>query len=228
MPKIYNMKKIIFILLFFSTLVNAQEEFMQIIADESCECLKKKNIKLENEEVYKLATEFGKCVLDSYNSNINIIPENKKNILSNYGEGRKFGKEIAKYMLKTCPDYVINLGIKSLEDEDYRKNLIENYLNNDEFQADTNSIEIKNTNLTVNGTFTGSTKETHFFINLKEESGKTHKFALLTNFENSYLITDDILKISDKISVEYFDAELFDKNTFTFVKTKIIVNINKN
>jgi hypothetical protein len=222
------MKKIIFIFLFFSTLVNAQEEFMQIIADESCECLKKKNIKVDKEEVYKLAMEFGVCVMASYNSNLNIIPENKKIVLSNYDEGRKFGKEIAKYMLKSCPDYVISLGIKSLENEDLRKKIIENYQNKDEFLTDTNSIEVDSTNFLVNGTFTGSIKETHFFINLKEETGKTHKFALLNNFENSFLITDDILKISEKISVEYFEAELFDKNTFTFVKTKIIVNINKN
>lgn len=222
------MKKIIFIFLFFSTFANAQEEFMQKIADESCECLKKKNIKVEKEELNKLTMEFGVCVMASYNSNLNSIPENKKIVLSNYEEGRKFGKEIARYMLKSCPDYVISLGVKSLEDKDIREKIIENYQNKDEFQTATNTIEEENTNLIVNGTFTGSIKETHLFINLKEETGKTHKFALLTNFENSYLITDDILKISDKISVEYFEAELFDKNTFTFVKTKIIVTINKN
>ena len=64
-------------------------------------------------------------------------------------------------------------------------------------------------------------------FSIKEESGKTNQFILLNNFDNSFLLTDKILKANDSVDVSYYESEIFDSKLGKFLTFKILTDIIK-
>ena len=64
-------------------------------------------------------------------------------------------------------------------------------------------------------------------IKLVEDSGKTTDFILLNDFDNSFLITDKILKKEDKVQIFFYEINLYDVKLNKFITQKIISDIIK-
>ena len=62
---------------------------------------------------------------------------------------------------------------------------------------------------------------------VKEDSGKTNQFILLSSFENAFLLTDKVLKVADLVDITYYELELFDAKLGKFVSYKIVTDITK-
>lgn len=197
-----------------SSFVNAQD-YMRKIADETCDCVEKKKLinKSNNSEI---ETEFGICMIAGYNKYSDLVPKKEKLNFSDEKQMEKFGEKLALEMLNSCPKFIMKLGANSLEEENLEK---------EESNGAQVDEVVEEEYLKVTGSFLGMKKENYYFLNLKEESGKTHKLALLDSFDNAYLITDNILKTTDKVEVLYYEVDLYDVTSNSFIKTKIITDI---
>ena len=64
-------------------------------------------------------------------------------------------------------------------------------------------------------------------FSVKEESGKMNHFILLNDFDNAFLLTDKVLKVTDNVDVTYYEMELFDAKLGKFFSYKIVTDIIK-
>ena len=110
-------------------------------------------------------------------------------------------------MAGVCPDLLIKIFQNSQEQSD--------------------SYDSSEEDETINGTFVNTNEDGFLYVNVKEASGKSHKFLLLDNFDNSYLIIDNVLKSKDKIKVSYYVAELYNTKTKKYENFKVISDIEK-
>ena len=79
----------------------------------------------------------------------------------------------------------------------------------------------------VVGKYFQAKSEQFVTFSIKEASGKTVEFILLNNFDNSFLLTENILKSNDEIEVFYYELEMFDAKIKRFVTYKIVSDIIK-
>ena len=81
--------------------------------------------------------------------------------------------------------------------------------------------------LTISGKISEIKSEQFITFIVKEDSGKTNQFILLSSFDNAFLLTDKVLKASDAVDVVYYEMELFDAKLGKFVSYKIVTDIIK-
>lgn len=195
---------------------------MDKVSKETCECINKKNIDLKSSDVDKLQVELGLCIMQSYTKFSNEFPKNKRLDFSDSKQMETFGMEVGMKMIKDCPDIILTLG------KSYRKNTL-NDESEDDLVLDSTTVntEEPDDDITITGVYQGSKTDGFYYITVKESSGKINQMALINNFENSFLILDQVLKQNDKVQVSYFDAELFDVKLNRFVTVKVISDIKK-
>jgi hypothetical protein len=142
-----------------------------------------------------------------------------------YGENgviEKIGEDVGAVMVSRCPEVFEKLNDIGALDKYYDD------LESEEL-VESDSVEVAaedNLNFII-GNYTGTNAEGFCSIQITESNGKINKLILLEKFENSFLITDKVLKLNDKIKVLYYEAELFDSKLNLFVSTKIITDIQK-
>ncbi|WMW78795.1 hypothetical protein RF683_04955 [Flavobacterium sp. 20NA77.7] len=198
------------------------QTYMDKVSKETCECINKKNIDLKSSDVDKLQVELGLCIMQSYTKFSNEFPKNKRLDFSDSKQMETFGMEVGMKMIKDCPDIILTLG------KSYRKNTL-NDESEDDLVLDSTTVntEEPDDDITITGVYQGSKTDGFYYITVKESSGKINQMALINNFENSFLILDQVLKQNDKVQVSYFDAELFDVKLNRFVTVKVISDIKK-
>ena len=81
--------------------------------------------------------------------------------------------------------------------------------------------------LTISGSVVKIKSDQFLSLKVKEDSGKINQFILLGNFDNSFLLTDKVLKVKDLVDVTYYEMELFDAKIAKFISFKIISDIIK-
>lgn len=81
--------------------------------------------------------------------------------------------------------------------------------------------------LTISGSVVEIKSDQFLSLKVKEDSGKINQFILLGNFDNSFLLTDKVLKVKDLVDVTYYEMELFDAKIAKFISFKIISDIIK-
>lgn len=214
MHKIYNMNKLILIVLLFVNLVFSQEKAIEMISKETCECISKKKEELNKPLDDKLTAELGICMLASYQNNIEMFNESERLDFSSSAEMKGFGEKIALKMMVNCPDIILALGRSKLA-----KDKEENEENRDyeDFEED----------LMVEGNVKAITSTNYLSLKVTESNGKIHDFVVLTNFENAYLLTDKVLKNNSSVEVYYYELDVYDLKLNKFIPQKIITDIIK-
>jgi hypothetical protein len=81
--------------------------------------------------------------------------------------------------------------------------------------------------LSVSGKVSEIKTEQFITFVVKEATGKTNQFILLSNFDNAFLLTDKVLKATDEVDVTYYEMELYDAKLGKFVSYKIVTDIIK-
>lgn len=210
--------RIFILLLLFSQISFAQkrDEIISKIAEETCTCVEKKKV-LDNSKSYnQLKVNSGLCILESY-QNLSSNLKSKLNFdFKNSDDMKAFGVEVGLKMVKICPDFIYGIGEekKSFDKED-----AQNQINDDAVDEEEDSF--------VTGMVYKIKSNQFITFSIKETSGRTVEFILLENFNNAFLLTEDLLKPNDVVDVYYYESELFDATVNKFITFKVITDIIK-
>ncbi|MFD2890611.1 hypothetical protein ACFS5J_01100 [Flavobacterium chuncheonense] len=196
--------------LLFSLFGFSQNEvILDVIAKETCSCISERNINLENEDENQLTMELGLCMIQSYKNHIDEFSLAERLDMSNSTQMRAFGEKIGLKMVNHCPDFVLALGRKKLNETD-----VEDADYEDEYAA-------------IEGKVKSISFSNNLVLKIVEPSGKVNEFIVLNDFDNSFLLTDKVLKNNDIVKVSYYEIALYDVKLNKFIVQKIISDLNK-
>jgi hypothetical protein len=198
------MKKILLLLVLVGNIAFAQklnkDQLSEKLAEKACGCAEKQEITKENFEL-----TIGICLLEGINSFEKDVEKHYgKDIISNDKKMEELGYDVGKKMGSKCPTI-----FKFMLDEE-------------EEAAPDESEE-----LSVSGKVSEIKTEQFITFVVKEATGKTNQFILLSNFDNAFLLTDKVLKATDEVDVTYYEMELYDAKLGKFVSYKIVTDIIK-
>ena len=198
------MKKILLLLVLVGNIAFAQKLTKDLLseklAEKACGCAEKQEITKENFEL-----SIGICLLEGINAFEKDVEKNYgKDVISNDKKMEELGYDVGKKMGSKCPTI-----FKFMLDEE-------------EEAAPDESEE-----LSVSGKVSEIKTEQFITFVVKEATGKTNQFILLSNFDNAFLLTDKVLKATDEVDVTYYEMELYDAKLGKFVSYKIVTDIIK-
>ena len=199
------MKKILLLLVLVGNVAFAQkltkDQLSEKLAEKACGYAEKQEITKDNFEL-----TIGICLLEGINAYEKDVEKHYgKDVISNDKKMEELGYEIGKKMGLKCPTVFKFM----LEDEA-----------ND-------VVEVDSEDLMLSGKIAEIKSEQFLTFIVKEESGKTNQFILLSSFDNAFLLTDKVLKATDAVDVVYYEMELFDAKLGKFVSYKIVTDIIK-
>lgn len=200
--------KIFFGLLFFvaTCSVNAQVVY-DIIGQETCDCLKAKNIdfsKPENADSIEL--NVGLCMLTSYNKHKDEFPVGERFEMSDKESMKRLGEKVALGMVSNCPDFLMALGKNYVDDEE--------------------TLETTQT-LYIEGKVTAIETKEFVTIKIKDKNNRVHSFLLLEYFETASLFTENQIKNGTNLKIGYYEVELYDTVSKDFKYFKVISSLEK-
>lgn len=199
------MKKILLLLVLVGNITFAQkltkDQLTDKLADKACDCANKQEITKENFEL-----TIGICLLEGINAFEKDVEKHYgKNVISNDEKMEQLATNIGARMGLKCPTV-----FKFMLDEE-----------------EGNVEEAPEADLMISGKISEIKLEQFLTFIVKEDSGKNNQFILLSNFDNSFLLTDNVLKTTDAVDVTYYEMELFDAKLGKFVSYKIVTDITK-
>ena len=198
------MKKILLLLVLVGNIAFAQkltkEQLSEKLAEKACGCAEKQEITKENFEL-----TIGICLLEGINAFEKDVEKHYgKDVISNDKKMEELGYDVGKKMGSKCPT-------------------IFKFMLDDEEEVATDESE----ELSVSGKVSEIKTEQFITFVVKEATGKTNQFILLSNFDNAFLLTDKVLKATDEVDVTYYEMELYDAKLGKFVSYKIVTDIIK-
>ena len=118
------------------------------------------------------------------------------------------GRDVGIQMATKCPSFLKMVMDNMDDEEDVEEEMIEE-------------------EPSMTGSFFQIKSEQFITFSIKESSGRTVEFILLNNFDNSFLLTENLLKSNDIVEVVYYELEMFDAKIKKFVTYKIVSDILK-
>ncbi len=200
------MKKVLLLLVLVGNVAFAQkltkDQLSDKLAEKACECAEKQELTKESFEL-----TIGICLLEGINAYEKDVEKYYgKNVISNDKKMEELATNIGARMGLKCPAV-----FKFMLDEESGE--VEEVVDAEE--------------LTISGKISEIKSEQFITFIVKEDSGKTNQFILLSSFDNAFLLTDKVLKASDAVDVVYYEMELFDAKLGKFVSYKIVTDIIK-
>ena len=200
------MKKILLLLVLVGNVAFAQkltkDQLSDKLAEKACECAEKQELTKESFEL-----TIGICLIEGINAYEKDVEKHYgKNVISNDKKMEELATNIGARMGLKCPAV-----FKFMLDEESGE--VEEVVDAEE--------------LTISGKISEIKSEQFITFIVKEDSGKTNQFILLSSFDNAFLLTDKVLKASDAVDVVYYEMELFDAKLGKFVSYKIVTDIIK-
>ncbi|WP_146603289.1 hypothetical protein [Flavobacterium aquaticum] len=202
------MKKLVLLLILVGNVAFAQkltkEQLIDKMSDVGCECATKQQVTKENLEI-----TLGLCILEALNKYEKDVERHYgKNVITNDKKMEELGYDIGLKMGAKCPSVFMNM-----VDE----------------ESDTNGEEVVEEipDAVLTGKISEIKSEQFLTFVVKEDSGKNNQFILLSSFDNAFLLTDKVLKVSDAVDVTYYEMDLFDAKLGKFVSFKIVTDIVK-
>ena len=172
-------------------------ELLDAISNDICSEITTKNIKVINESI--LGVQMIKSLM---NYKEDVVFYFGKDYFINEKVMQTLGEEIGTHLGIKCPEIFLDII---------------------DFEETTEAFNY----LAVNGKLSKVQKNEFLTFTIKEPSGKTHEFLLLSSFETSYLLTDNILKINDEIEVSYYVSEIYNAKIGRYVNYNIVTYIEK-
>jgi len=185
------MKKTYFLILFmaftYSISFGQSEDYLDIIATKTCECVELKKSS-EAEEQLSPKMQVGVCLFES-------AKDYKKQLAKQYnlnlddlaGDAEKLGELIGNRMAFICPNTLLKF---SMDMEDEKEELMIFY---------------------SNGEITDIKEDLFVVFNVKNEEGKNEKFYWLTFLTSEFDVQSSFEELKGKkVKIQYFEEELFD------------------
>ena len=200
------MKKVLLLLVLVGNVAFAQkltkDQLSDKLAEKACECAEKQELTKESFEL-----TIGICLIEGINAYEKDVEKHYgKDVISNDKKMEELATNIGARMGLKCPAV-----FKFMLDEE-----------SGEAEEVVDAEE-----LTISGKISEIKSEQFITFIVKEDSGKTNQFILLSSFDNAFLLTDKVLKASDAVDVVYYEMELFDAKLGKFVSYKIVTDIIK-
>lgn len=201
------MKKfILLVLVIASSTVFAQklskEELAVKMSEKSCECTNKEEISKDNFEL-----TLGLCIIEAINAFEKDVDRHYgKDVINNEKKMEELGYDVGKEMAKTCPTV-----FKFMFDDD----------------SENQEVVEETPDEMITGQLTELKSEQFLTFSVKEDSGKMNHFIMLSSFENSFLLTDKVVKVNDAVEVYYYELELYDAKLSKFISYKVVTDIIK-
>lgn len=186
------------LLISLSSMAIAQQDYLEIIADKSCECLAGKRAAKTN----LTSEEIGTCLLLATKDYKNQIAEDYNLDLNNLAQenGERLGELIGSKMAFTCPDLLIGAG-DTEEEEEYET-------------------------FATTGKVLNVSKETFVVFELKSDNGRIEKFYWMTYVDSDLNLQNMYDELKDKqVQLEYLEQELFDSRINEYRKFNLITSL---
>ena len=201
------MKKIFFILIVLCNSVSYSQDIFDVIGKETCECLNAKKIDYFKMNKKEMQTQVGVCMIQSYSSHLSEFkPEDKISFDDEKGM-QNLGEKVAMKMMVSCPEIIMEMGKRSIDEDDSTEEVKENAF--------------------IEGEITEIKTEQFITLQVKDKNGRSFSFLLLDYFETASLLTNNEINKKDSIKVSYTEIELFDPKNKEFRYFKIITDLEK-
>ena len=201
------MKKLFFILIVLCNSLSYSQDVYDVIGKETCECLNAKKIDYSKMNKKEMQTQVGVCMIQSYSSHLSEFkPEDKISFDDEEGM-RNLGEKVAMKMMVSCPEIILEMGKRSIDEDD--------------------SAEVVKESAFIEGEVTEIKTEQFITLQVKDKNGRNFSFLLLDYFETASLLTNNEINKKDNIKVSYTEIELFDPKNKEFRYFKIITDLEK-
>lgn len=201
------MKKIFLILIIFCNSISYAQDAFDIVGKETCECLNTKKVDYSKMDKNDMQTQVGICMIQSYSSHLSEFkPEDKISFDDEVGL-KNLGEKVAMKMMVSCPEIILELGKRSVDEDDAAE-------------------EAKEITF-IEGEVTEIKTEQFITLQVKDKNGRNFSFLLLDYFETASLLTNNEINKKDNIKVSYTEIELFDPKNKEFRYFKIITDLEK-
>lgn len=178
---------------------------LDILAKESCECIKNKNIDLSKPDPESIKKEFGICVLQSYSRNSEAFGKEHPLDVGNREAMVKLGEQVGMKMLGFCPEVLMALA------------------GDDEEEATTTEVVYQQ----IEGQVSEIRTDQFVTLVVRDKNGRNYNFLMLDYFETASLFTNNQIKKNDKLVVSYSEVELYDPKAKEFRYFKVITGLEK-
>jgi hypothetical protein len=149
----------------------------------------------------------GLCIIEAINAFEKDVDRHYgKDVINNEKKMEELGYDVGKEMAKTCPAI-----FKFMFDDD----------------SENQEVVEETPDEMISGKLTELKSEQFLTFSVKEDSGKMNHFILLSSFENSFLLTDKVVKLNDAVEVYYYELELYDAKLSKFISYKVVTDIIK-
>ena len=199
-------KIIIALLLIFSTNSFSQDVY-DIIGKETCTCLEAKKLDYTKLNKKDMQTQVGLCMIQSYSTHASEFKAEDKVSFDDEVGMRNLGEKVAMKMLADCPAIILEMGRRSVDEDDIS--------------------EVEKESLFIEGEVTDIKTEQFLSLQVKDKNGRIFTFLLLDYFENASILTNNEINKKDNIKISYSEIELFDPKSKEFRYFKIITDLEK-
>jgi hypothetical protein len=207
------MKKITIVLvLLIGFGLNAQkkskEEVLDLMADDTCECLSKKKIKT-SDTMEEKQMALGLCLIKSYNEHKSKSKYFSKQKNVNF---EKIGEEVGLVMATKCGEKFL-----SIFSSDELVDIIED---------DEETIGLKNSDvddLTIEIELLAMNNDAVSYIETKDDFNKNHIFLIMEEFEGYELLKKS--SFGKSFTITYKEVELFDLSEKQYITKKVITKL---
>jgi hypothetical protein len=201
------MKKLFFILIVLCNSISYSQDVYDVIGKETCECLNAKKIDYSKMNKKEMQTQVGVCMIQSYSSHLSEFkPEDKVSFDDQKGM-QNLGEKVAMKMMVSCPEIILEMGKRSIDEDDSTEEVKENAF--------------------IEGEITEIKTEQFITLQVKDKNGRSFSFLLLDYFETASLLTNNEINKKDNVKVSYTEIELFDPKNKEFRYFKIITDLEK-
>lgn len=201
------MKKIFLILVVLCSSISYSQDAYDIVGKETCECLNKNKVDYSKMNKKDMQTQVGICMIQSYSTHLSEFkPEDKISFDDEVGL-KNLGEKVAMKMMVSCPEIILEMGKRSVEEDD--------------------STEVAKESLFIEGEVIEIKTEQFITLQVKDKNGRNFSFLLLDYFETASLLTNNEINKKDNVKVSYTEIELFDPKNKEFRYFKIITDLEK-
>lgn len=196
------MKRITLLLFVFFTINLSAQDIMDVFAQETCECISKKNIESLSQEQINL--ELGFCIMQSLSKHKGEYEEKYPVNINDPASFSKFGEQIGFHMAARCPTILQKVATT----------------NGNAGQEATKPVsEMVGTIKAIRGTDIS-------FLVIKDIKGRDQTFVWLRYFNGSDLLMDDFDElIGQKVKITYALIEMYSPKAKDYYNQKEIKGI---
>lgn len=187
----------------------SKEEVLELMAQDTCECISKKKIN-PNDSMDDKQMALGLCLVSSYNEHKSKSRYFSKQKSTNF---EKIGEEVGMVMATICVDDFMSIFsteelIDIVDDDD-----------------DMSYVDEESSNLSIEVELVSMNNDAISYIQTKDDFDKNHTFLITQEFEGYELLKKS--SFGKSFIVSFREAEFFDLSEKQYIIKKVITKIEE-